>query len=512
MTTQSSQVVVLINGFGVLFVILNSFGLGLRLSVGKLLGEAFTHWKIAVWALVINFVIIPLVFIGYLLTIAESIPGEIKVGFCVAALCAGMPFAPLLARLAKADVSISTTLLVLLTAATIIALPVGLPLAIDAVDAQLKTSAWDIAWPLLLFMLLPLVLGCGFRVWWPDLTPPLAQWVVRVAILCLLFNLNFTLVAYWDLFVETWGTESYVAAFAGPFIGLGCGYLLVPSLRVKDVGDQACGRGDDGGTQHRSDAPDDDLSLCSRPAGHGVDHNPQHHRHHDRSSVRPDVEARCFNIGHPRNNQRASNVSRDVDEREVWLLHVIGACDSALVRLEGATNPTIVARAASTRLTRAIACREVDGACTAPAPSGRLLGSWWRTPGYSGSGDPRLDVGVVVGCIPVSEPAPDKQQRVARHVVGAVALGVETVGYELLAGATLTTAAATAGMGAGHHVAGSAFDTVGATTVGSGFHQAGDALYAVARKSFALAGDAARSAMDSFAGPPQTQVDEQPPN
>ena len=232
---QSTQTV-LINGFGVLFVILNAFGLGLRLPIGKLLGGALTHWKIVVWALVINFVIIPLLFIGYLLTLASSIPGEIKVGFCVAALSAGMPFAPLLARLAKADVSISTTLLVILTAATIIALPVGLPLAIDAVDAQLKTSAWDVAWPLLLFLLLPVVLGCGFRTWWPDLTPGLSRWVMRVGILCLLFNLNFTLVAYWSLFVQTWGTASYLAALAGPFIGLGCGYLLVTSLRVKDVG------------------------------------------------------------------------------------------------------------------------------------------------------------------------------------------------------------------------------------------------------------------------------------
>ena len=56
MTSQT----VLINGFGVLFVILNSFGLGLRLTIGKLLAEAFAHWKIAVWALVINLVIIPL--------------------------------------------------------------------------------------------------------------------------------------------------------------------------------------------------------------------------------------------------------------------------------------------------------------------------------------------------------------------------------------------------------------------------------------------------------------------
>ena len=233
MTSSQS---VLINGFGVLFVILNSFGLGLRLTVGKLLGEAFAHWKIAVWALVINFVVIPLLFIGYLLTIASSIPDEIKVGFCVAALCAGMPFAPLLARLAKADVSIATTLLVLLTVGTIIALPLGLPFAVDAVDVQLKVSAWDVAWPLLLFLLLPLVLGCAFRLWWPDLTTELAQWVLRVAILCLLFNLNFTLVAYWNLFEQEWGTESYIAALAGPVIGLGCGYLLVSSLRVKDVG------------------------------------------------------------------------------------------------------------------------------------------------------------------------------------------------------------------------------------------------------------------------------------
>ena len=233
MTSQSS---VLINGFGVLFVILNAFGLGLRLTVGKLLAEAFAHWKMAVWALVINFVIIPLLFIGYLLTIASSIPGEVKVGFCVAALSAGMPFAPLLARLAKADVSISTTLLVVFTAATIIVLPLGLPLAIHVVDAHLTVSVWEVAWPLLLFLLLPVLLGCGFRIWWPDLTPELAPWVMRVGILCLLFNLNFTLVAYWSQFVQTWGTKSYIAAVAGPFIGLGCGYLLVSGLRIKDMG------------------------------------------------------------------------------------------------------------------------------------------------------------------------------------------------------------------------------------------------------------------------------------
>jgi BASS family bile acid:Na+ symporter len=40
MTTQPSASV-LINGFGVLFVIFNAFGLGLRLPVGKPLARAF---------------------------------------------------------------------------------------------------------------------------------------------------------------------------------------------------------------------------------------------------------------------------------------------------------------------------------------------------------------------------------------------------------------------------------------------------------------------------------------
>ncbi|HKS69841.1 MAG TPA: bile acid:sodium symporter, partial [Ktedonobacterales bacterium] len=226
MTTLPTAVV-LVNGFGLLFVILNSFALGLRLPVGRILATFFAHWQIAVWTVVINFLLIPLLFIGYLLTVASSIPGQIKVGFCVAALSAGMPFAPLVARVARANTSVAATLLVAFTAATLVALPLGLPLAVAAVDAPLHVSVWDVAWPLLLFLLLPLVLGCAFRFWWPELAPHVRRWVVPFAILCLLLNVNFTLYAFWNLFVQTWDTGSYIAAFAGPFIGLGCGYLLV---------------------------------------------------------------------------------------------------------------------------------------------------------------------------------------------------------------------------------------------------------------------------------------------
>ena len=205
----------------------------------------------------------------------------------------------IVARIAKADASVATTLLVVLTAATVIALPLGLPLAIEAVDAPLETSAWEIAWPLLLFLVLPVILGCAFRVWWPDLTKSVARSAIRVAIVGLLFNVNFTLVAYWGLFVQTWGTESYLAAIAGPFIGLGCGYLLVTSLRIKDVGVRHAAEVT---TAVRNIKPM--LLMMIFPFGTdplvAVDHDPQHDRHHHRSPLRPDVAARRKTIGHPR--------------------------------------------------------------------------------------------------------------------------------------------------------------------------------------------------------------------
>ena len=99
------------------------------------------------------------------------------------------------------------------------------------------TSTWDIAWPLLLFY--PPAGGSRLRLQGLVARPNPAFGTVghsgSRSYYCLLFNLNFTLVAYWDLFKQTWDTQSYIAAFAGPFIGIGCGYLLVSSLRVKDV-------------------------------------------------------------------------------------------------------------------------------------------------------------------------------------------------------------------------------------------------------------------------------------
>ena len=47
MTTNTTLLV--INSFGLLFVITNALGLGLRIHIGQVLAHFFQQWQLAVW-------------------------------------------------------------------------------------------------------------------------------------------------------------------------------------------------------------------------------------------------------------------------------------------------------------------------------------------------------------------------------------------------------------------------------------------------------------------------------
>jgi BASS family bile acid:Na+ symporter len=73
-TTQT-----IIKAFGLLFVMGNSLGLGLRFQVGHMLAEHFRHWQLAVRVLLINFVVLPALIIRYAKLV--DIPDNIKIGY-----------------------------------------------------------------------------------------------------------------------------------------------------------------------------------------------------------------------------------------------------------------------------------------------------------------------------------------------------------------------------------------------------------------------------------------------
>ena len=235
MTTLNPILVVAIV-FGLIFVIFNSLSLGLSIPIGELIAHFFENWLLALLVLVINFIILPILAIGFVLLLASSMPGELKLGFCVVALGAGAPFAPVLTRVAKGNVNLSVMMMIVLMVVTFIVLPFALPPVVSAVDPSVTVSAWGVAWPLLLFMLAPMVIGILFRLRWPDVALQGAHLFGPITLTCLLVHLCLFIFAFWGLFASAWGTEAYIAALAFPFIAILCGYILVSLLRIKDLG------------------------------------------------------------------------------------------------------------------------------------------------------------------------------------------------------------------------------------------------------------------------------------
>lgn len=108
-------------------------------------------------SLLANFVLVPL--LAYLLLQLFPLERDLAIGLFLVATAAGAPFLIKLTEAADGDVALSATLLVVLLPATIIYMPLVVPLALP--DADVSASA--IALPLVLTMLLPLALGLLVR-------------------------------------------------------------------------------------------------------------------------------------------------------------------------------------------------------------------------------------------------------------------------------------------------------------------------------------------------------------
>ena len=224
---QSNELLIVINAFGLLFAITNSFTLGLRLQVGQILERFFQHRQLAVMVLVINFVILPALIIGFA-AIAPMNP-DIKIGYCIVALAAGAPFAPAITRLARGDTAMSTSLFVAMVVVTVIVVPLVLPLAVSAVAPGVPyVGAWDLAWPLLAFVIAPLLIGCLMRLRYEEVVSSWARPLLIVQLVALVLYVNLFIYAFSDLFKAVWW-GAYAAAVVVPVLGIAFGGVL--SLR-----------------------------------------------------------------------------------------------------------------------------------------------------------------------------------------------------------------------------------------------------------------------------------------
>jgi predicted Na+-dependent transporter len=195
------------------FVIASMIAMGLSLTVGQIVGS-LRDGRVVGLLLAANFVAVPLAAIaaGRLLPMDEAAATAVIILGC----CAGAPFLPKLAQLAKGDVATAVGGMVLLMVVTVGYAPVVLPLVVQgaAVDPL------QIAGSLVLFMLIPLGLALLVRARYPE---PAAAWAGRagfVSTVSLLVGIAAGLLVSWQ----------DILGSIGSLVFLGAGVLVVASL------------------------------------------------------------------------------------------------------------------------------------------------------------------------------------------------------------------------------------------------------------------------------------------
>ena len=207
----------LVNVSTLVFVVTSMVAMGLTLTLRQI--GAALDGRFVVAALLVNFVAVPAA--AYGIDLVLDLDPSLFIGLIVVASAGGAPFLPKLVQAAKGDAAASVGLMVLLMVATVVVMPIALPLLLEGVEI----SAWDIASSLIFLMLLPLGVALFVRARYADWAERAAGGFGTVSTVALAFLVGGGLIAGWTDVVALIGTRGILAGLLLIAIAFGLGWL-----------------------------------------------------------------------------------------------------------------------------------------------------------------------------------------------------------------------------------------------------------------------------------------------
>ena len=200
------------------FVVASMAAMGLGLTIGRIV-EPLRDLRLVGLLLLANFVVVPLVAIaaGRLLPMDDATATAVIIIGC----CAGAPFLPKLAQLAKGDVALAVGVMVLLMVLTVGYAPIVVPLVVEGAEVE----AWDIASSLIVTMLIPLGIGLFVKARYTDLADSWVGPVGQISNTALLIGIVAALVVTWQDIVGAIGSWMFIGAALLLVGALTSGYL-----------------------------------------------------------------------------------------------------------------------------------------------------------------------------------------------------------------------------------------------------------------------------------------------
>ena len=144
--------------------------------------------------------------------------------------CAGAPFLPTLAKLAKGDPALAVGTMILLMVMTVAYAPIVVPLAVQGATV----SPWDVASSLVLYMLIPLAIGLFVRARYSELAEHLADGFTKASTVGLLIGLVSAILLTWQEVLASIGSWIFIGSVLVVVVGLGAGWLAATGRPSSD--------------------------------------------------------------------------------------------------------------------------------------------------------------------------------------------------------------------------------------------------------------------------------------
>ena len=201
-----------------LFIVAGMAAMGLSLTVPRVV-EPLRDLRMMALLLAANFVAVPVVAVAAarILPMDEAASTAVILVGC----CAGAPFLPKLAQLAKGDAALAVGGMVLLMVATVVYAPIVVPLVVEGATVE----AWDIASSLIVLMLIPLGLGLLAKARYEEFADSVAGQVGQISSVGLLVGIVAALLVSWRDVLGAIGSWIFIGVAIVLAVGFVVGYL-----------------------------------------------------------------------------------------------------------------------------------------------------------------------------------------------------------------------------------------------------------------------------------------------
>lgn len=183
----------------VLYSVSNLLSLGIELNLKETI-RSLKSFRLIILTLLWGWVVGPA--FAYLLTFVLPMNTSIAMGLIITSLAPVAPFFPILVRKARADVDFSAALMPLAMVATVVFMPLIVPIMLKG----LMVNTWALAKPLLLLVLLPMVIGILIRLYASLLADKLFPVVKLIAGISTVLSLLFVVIIYFPEVIKVLGS------------------------------------------------------------------------------------------------------------------------------------------------------------------------------------------------------------------------------------------------------------------------------------------------------------------